>query len=1733
MGLEAYLRVGVDGTAATSGARVVNMAMNSMSDSAGRTVSQIDRIKGAFDRMGFSIGAIKNIMAGMVSGMAMWEGLKKGIEAIVDVFKSAFLAVDDFKSHVAMAAATVMSFMEKGKDESLADQWKRANTYAKEIIPTIELISAQMIMTGRQATLMFVELTKGNVFLNASNKEAVKGFQALGNAVSILTSGQDPERQIMTELRALVTGIAQPGAMLLRMLEAMDPLLKSHSAEWKKSGTYLQHMAELLSGFTEATSTLAGLWKAVSTTISTVVTQIIRGGMEQVYANIMFYVAGIRDYLMSHRDILAGAFQKALLTISGLFETIWTLVTPLGPTLKYVLGFINLIANGLGILAYVILPVVAKVIVGIWNSLDHIVSLAWTFGLTMLDGIGAAAEAVGSLGKAIFQAITGNLDDAKKTLQDMFKGDYATRFIDNAHKLGASVKSVMGDVKALWSSGYTIGDMVFSRYQQYTAPSKLMNPAHGETPKPGPGDTEQDKALKAELKLNEAKMKAALEYTKKVEELSRNFYDHEFETGEISYNKMYTKRYESFVREQDRELDIINKQIGEAEKAKSKVKPGTDTAKKDTDEIETKLVEYRSKADQVRLDTARKLQGLNQQNIKDLQKEFDLLHRNRDAYDKMTMVQIQVTEDPYAQQMEAIKQRYQTEIEWQQKLVDSTMEGTVAREKAEERLALLEESYAEETYIFKRQMWRDAAASAADSMTKLSTVMMTGSEEQFEAGKKMAVASALTSTYLGAQQAFTSLSGIPYVGVALGIAAAAAAVASGLQRVEEIRKQHYVAKASGGLIDKSLGIPHQDSVLALLTPGEMVIKEKSVESIGADKLLYANNTGRLPRFADGGVVGGYSGNVTSITEYKMAKDQKAQLDATVTLVEVVKENTAAVTRVADGLTKIDGMLDNFKGNFINLASSILAGSAVPGDTFMDKMKTWTDDKVGVGHGGSGGKDIIKFVQAIDFLKGIQFGNSVTNWIMGGKQSISGQGISLGYGGGEVQGNTYTEIHTKGGLLSHGHNSISLSALPSEFQQMIQDNSDLLKSAIINAAAAMGQGAEGINAAELAMRQINLKDLSPEDQAKAVEGWFQQLANAFSSGVAGLDALQKPGEDSFSALIRLSTALQAVNNNAQQFGGTMLSLSLASADAASKLVDSMGGMDEYITKTSAYFEMFYSSGEQARIKAEIGAKAAGDAFKTLGMIMPSTAEGFRSIVNSLDLTTDAGRKAYSAIMGIASAADALYKLNKEKIATQTDITSRALSLSGDTVGATLFELRLKQATEYADAVDKYGQAFVDSSGLAAVQAQEFANALKSAATSIKNTVLQLQLSLLGVMKNIMNNNGLSPESSYFQARSAFITASLPGNEAQLGDAASTFVAASEAYNASGPAFQADLQMVLDKLGEVAGIGAGATIDTVMTQISLLQRIADATAQTAENTMTKADYDVSVAAQTYGKAYDKFESTLTSAQLAYTSGATTLEQYNNTVAPALAAVESAQATATGAGVTSFVDISGVTRNIGTPTTLEAEAAAPIRYKSTQWAQAGIDLINNPPMVGNPAFNSAYDMDHDGVYTQSDLASISHLLQSVRMSPEQQAYYTTAYSYVQSRLGTVATMPGTVPFDAQYDINKDKALNGADATLLQAMIADPSKLPTYAMGSSFLPSDQTLRAHFGEAVIDRESNKVLQKYGIRVQVAQAQSKDNKGLEERLDKLIAANIAMEQRLASIEKKARLVSVAGKAAVA
>ena len=130
---------------------------------------------------------------------------------------------------------------------------------------------------------------------------------------------------------------------------------------------------------------------------------------------------------------------------------------------------------------------------------------------------------------------------------------------------------------------------------------------------------------------------------------------------------------------------------------------------------------------------------------------------------------------------------------------------------------------------------------------------------------------------------------------------------------------------------------------------------------------------------------------------------------------------------------------------------------------------------------------------------------------------------------------------------------------------------------------------------------------------------------------------REGERAIDTLTRLATSLQATNAAFDMLGLSLYEASLAGGDMASKLIDQMGGMDSFGAQVSAYWQNYYTEAER---HAYMTGKMT-EALAAAGLEMPTTVAGFRALVDAQDLTTDAGRAAFTALMSVNAAFTEVY------------------------------------------------------------------------------------------------------------------------------------------------------------------------------------------------------------------------------------------------------------------------------------------------------------------------------------------------------------------------------------------------------------------------------------------------------------------------------------------------------------
>lgn len=178
---------------------------------------------------------------------------------------------------------------------------------------------------------------------------------------------------------------------------------------------------------------------------------------------------------------------------------------------------------------------------------------------------------------------------------------------------------------------------------------------------------------------------------------------------------------------------------------------------------------------------------------------------------------------------------------------------TANEEAYQAGLAQIRSQYAQRSAQIEADRQQLQLTTASNLFGQLATLQQSGNSKIAAVGKAAAISKTLVDTYQSATSAYAAMASIPYVGPALGVAAAAAAIAAGLANVAQIRSQN-TSFAGGGQI-RGPGTKTSDSIPIWASDGEFMQRAAAVDYYGVD-FMHAINNLQLPKqaFADGGYI---------------------------------------------------------------------------------------------------------------------------------------------------------------------------------------------------------------------------------------------------------------------------------------------------------------------------------------------------------------------------------------------------------------------------------------------------------------------------------------------------------------------------------------------------------------------------------------------------------------------------------------------------------------------------------------------------------------------------------------------------------------------------------------------------------------------------------------------------------------------------------------------------------------
>jgi len=255
-------------------------------------------------------------------------------------------------------------------------------------------------------------------------------------------------------------------------------------------------------------------------------------------------------------------------------------------------------------------------------------------------------------------------------------------------------------------------------------------------------------------------------------------------------------------------------------------------------------------------------------------------------------------------------------------------------------------------------------------------------------------------------------------------------------------------------------------------------------------------------------------------------------------------------------------------------------------------------------------------------------------LFGTSFKTTGQSLGLSLGGGDITGSITTEESRKKSLFRGTKRRTSTSGYDAS---AIDDAFDAISESLLAAATTFGiEGADAVIKGFASSVNIDIKDKTEAEIQDAIAAWVGSTTEGLVNAVFGdsLDGLQKEGEGVVDTVNRLAMNMQAVKGVTDVLGVNFGLTGKAAMVAATNIVELAGGLEQLSALTSQYYSAFYSDAEQqANLVAQLS-----ESFAALNVTMPDTREGFRALVDGLDLTSEAGQKMFAELMKLVPGMD---------------------------------------------------------------------------------------------------------------------------------------------------------------------------------------------------------------------------------------------------------------------------------------------------------------------------------------------------------------------------------------------------------------------------------------------------------------------------------------------------------------
>jgi len=261
-----------------------------------------------------------------------------------------------------------------------------------------------------------------------------------------------------------------------------------------------------------------------------------------------------------------------------------------------------------------------------------------------------------------------------------------------------------------------------------------------------------------------------------------------------------------------------------------------------------------------------------------------------------------------------------------------------------------------------------------------------------------------------------------------------------------------------------------------------------------------------------------------------------------------------------------------------------------------------------------------------------------------------------------------DLNRRGGSLFSGPSYSARNMRVTETTEGINQAFEAIRDKSLAAAIALGSYNTGLETFTYTLSErlhpdlnelgLVLDGLTDDQKQEKIRGVLMAAEEAMAAIIVGATGLQLAGETAVETLNRLMV-IQSASEMLNEFGGAFSNFATASITARQGIIELAGGLDALVQKTQGFVANFYSKEEQAGITARgivVALETAG--FSASQIAALETRADFRTLLESIDVSTDIGQQQFVALLDLQAAYSATVPIMEEQSATLLAIAEAA-------------------------------------------------------------------------------------------------------------------------------------------------------------------------------------------------------------------------------------------------------------------------------------------------------------------------------------------------------------------------------------------------------------------------------------------------------------------------------------------